>query len=117
MYDLIAPLSRIGCFLLCVGCAGLWFLPPLGGSPPSPNDALFAAASDGDVHGMESALRNGASMTARDRTGVTPLVAAAGAGHARAVEALIHAGAAVDAEAHGIGTSLSAAAGCGQVET
>src|SRR5437764_1310020 len=109
----IAPLRRIGCVLLCAACAGLWFMPPLGSEPPSPNDALFAAASDGDVHGMESALRNGASLSARDHTGVTPLVAAAGAGRVKAVEMLIDAGAAVDAEARGNGTALSAAASCG----
>src|SRR5437764_15246709 len=94
----IAPLRRIGCVLLCVACAGLWFMPPLGSEPPSPNDALFAAASDGDVHGMESALRNGASLSARDRTGLTPLVAAASAGRVEAGEMLISEGASADAE-------------------
>jgi ankyrin repeat protein len=66
--------------------------------PPSATESasyqgLFAAASRGDVAGIERLVRDGARVDARDERGRTPLIVAAHAGQRDAMRALVAAGA------------------------
>ena len=66
--------------------------------PPSATErasyeGLFAAASRGDVAGLERLVREGARIDARDDRGRTPLIVAAHASQRDAMRALVAAGA------------------------
>ena len=87
----------------------IWAMGPLlvlwlaGGTRPTP---LFVAAEEGDLAGIEEALRRGEDVDSRDRLGITPLIAAARCGELEAVRKLLAAGAQIDACADVFGTAL-----------
>ena len=62
------------------------------------DQALIAAAGQGDAAGVERLLREGASVAARDGRGRTALLAATHGNHVAAARALIAAGADVNAK-------------------
>ncbi len=60
---------------------------------PGPQAALEAAIRDDDVAAMNEALRHGASVNAKGKFDITPLMVAVDAQRLRAVQALLQAGA------------------------
>jgi hypothetical protein len=80
-----------------------------------PERALLSAARAGDVAAVRRALRQGATVAARDEHGRTALLVAAHAGSAEAVRALLAAGAEVDAALPSGWTPLMEAAKQGRI--
>lgn len=74
-------------------------------------DALFAAAKQGDVGQIRAQLQAGADVNGRDSAGRTALLQAVRAGQLPVVRALIEAGAGLDARDRDGSTALMVAAG------
>jgi ankyrin repeat protein len=88
--------------VLCTACSvfGLLVAVPVawGQQPMTVNDRLLAAAGRGDAAGVQAALRDGATVDARDRSGRTALLMATHANKVEAARVLIAAGADVNAK-------------------
>jgi ankyrin repeat protein len=85
----------------------VWWAANIGA--PSANELLFAAAQNGDVGAMDSALSH-ASVETVDCCGFTPLMIAARAGQVEAVKRLLARGANMDANCNWGVTALMLAA-------
>jgi ankyrin repeat protein len=88
--------------VLCTACFVFAFLAVVpvawGQQPMTANDRLLAAAGRGDVAAVQAALRDGATVDARDRSGRTALLVATHANKVEAARVLIAAGADVNAK-------------------
>ncbi len=81
------------------------------------NPLLFRAASDGRNDLIESSLKEGADVNAREQEGETPLMYAAANGHTDTVLFLIDKGADVNAVSNNNETALARAASVGHTAT
>jgi ankyrin repeat protein len=119
MKDIASFLAkRAFVLMVLLAIAAMWLkdvdlLHCLGG--PDANDRAVACALDGDMRGLLSALRHGASADASDNEGATALMHAASSGHLNIMRRLVQAGADVNhTDNHGR-TALMYAANSGRL--